>query len=146
VISEHPLSTLVPVENAAMADRTVIQWDKDDLDATGLMKVDCLALGMLTAIRKCLAMLKQHGLHEGRMDAIPPKDAKTYDMICAADTIGVFQIESRAQMAMLPRMQPRTFYDLVIEVAIVRPGPIQGDMVHPIWSGAGSCANRDRTR
>jgi error-prone DNA polymerase len=142
VISEHPLSTLVPVENAAMADRTVIQWDKDDLDATGLMKVDCLALGMLTAIRKCLAMLKQHGLHEGRMDAIPPKDAKTFDMICAADTIGVFQIESRAQMAMLPRMQPRTFYDLVIEVAIVRPGPIQGDMVHPIWSGAGSCANR----
>ena len=131
VISEHPLSTLVPVENAAMADRTVIQWDKDDLDATGLMKVDCLALGMLTAIRKCLAMLKQHGLHEGRMDAIPDEDGPTYDMICAADTIGVFQIESRAQMAMLPRLQPREFYDLVIEVAIVRPGPIQGDMVHP---------------
>jgi len=131
VISEHPLSTLVPVENAAMAGRTVIQWDKDDLDATGLMKVDCLALGMLTAIRKCLAMLQQHGLHEGRMDAIPDEDGPTYDMICAAETIGVFQIESRAQMAMLPRMQPRTFYDLVIEVAIVRPGPIQGDMVHP---------------
>jgi error-prone DNA polymerase len=146
VISEHPLSTLVPVENAAMADRTVIQWDKDDLDATGLMKVDCLALGMLTAIRKCLAMLKQHGLHEGRMDAIPPKDAKTFDMICAADTIGVFQIESRAQMAMLPRMQPRTFYDLVIEVAIVRPARSRATWCIPIWSGAGSCANRDRTR
>ncbi len=131
VISEHPLSTLVPVENAAMADRTVIQWDKDDLDATGLMKVDCLALGMLTAIRKCLAMLQQHGLHSGRMDTIPDGDTPTYDMISAADTIGVFQIESRAQMAMLPRMQPRNFYDLVIEVAIVRPGPIQGDMVHP---------------
>ncbi|KAG1191146.1 hypothetical protein G6F57_019848 [Rhizopus arrhizus] len=89
VISEHPLSTLVPVENAAMADRTVIQWDKDDLDATGLMKVDCLALGMLTAIRKCLAMLQQHGLHSGRMDAIPDEDTPTYDMISAADTIGV---------------------------------------------------------
>ena len=148
VISEHPLSTLVPVENAAMADRTVIQWDKDDLDATGLMKVDCLALGMLTAIRKCLAMLKQHGLHEGRMDAIPDEDGPTYDMICAADTIGVFQIESRAQMAMLPRLQPREFYDLVIEVAIVRPGPIQGDMVHPylerrrILREQGGCAER----
>ena len=131
VISEHPLSTLVPVENAAMADRTVIQWDKDDLDATGLMKVDCLALGMLTAVRKCLAMLHAHGAPKMSMAQVPPDDTATYDMICRADTLGVFQIESRAQMAMLPRMQPRCFYDLVIEVAIVRPGPIQGDMVHP---------------
>ncbi|OEZ00415.1 MULTISPECIES: error-prone DNA polymerase [Stenotrophomonas] len=131
VISEHPLSTLVPVENAAMADRTVIQWDKDDLDATGLMKVDCLALGMLTAVRKCLAMLHAHGAPAMGMADIPADDTATYDMICRADTLGVFQIESRAQMAMLPRMQPRCFYDLVIEVAIVRPGPIQGDMVHP---------------
>lgn len=131
VISEHPLSTLVPVENAAMADRTVIQWDKDDLDATGLMKVDCLALGMLTAVRKCLAMLHAHGAPKMGMADIPSGDGPTYDMICRADTLGVFQIESRAQMAMLPRMQPRCFYDLVIEVAIVRPGPIQGDMVHP---------------
>ncbi|WNH47216.1 error-prone DNA polymerase [Stenotrophomonas aracearum] len=131
VISEYPLSSLVPVENAAMADRTVIQWDKDDLDATGLMKVDCLALGMLTAVRKCLAMLHAHGAPAMGMADIPADDTATYDMICRADTLGVFQIESRAQMAMLPRMQPRCFYDLVIEVAIVRPGPIQGDMVHP---------------
>ncbi|WP_314104552.1 error-prone DNA polymerase [uncultured Stenotrophomonas sp.] len=136
VISEHPLSTLVPVENAAMAERTVIQWDKDDLDATGLMKVDCLALGMLTAVRKCLAMLYEQGVRgaDGQplsMARLPAGDGPTYDMICRADTLGVFQIESRAQMAMLPRMQPRCFYDLVIEVAIVRPGPIQGDMVHP---------------
>ncbi len=136
VISEHPLSSLVPVENAAMDNRTVIQWDKDDLDATGLMKVDCLALGMLTAVRKCLAVLQGRGVRttEGEvltMARLPADDVPTYDMICRADTLGVFQIESRAQMAMLPRMQPRCFYDLVIEVAIVRPGPIQGDMVHP---------------
>ncbi|WP_312320575.1 error-prone DNA polymerase [Stenotrophomonas sp.] len=136
VISEHPLSTLVPVENAAMDNRTVIQWDKDDLDATGLMKVDCLALGMLTAVRKCLAVLQGRGVRDVddqvlSMARIPADDVPTYDMICRADTLGVFQIESRAQMAMLPRMQPRCFYDLVIEVAIVRPGPIQGDMVHP---------------
>lgn len=136
VISEHPLSTLVPVENAAMDNRTVIQWDKDDLDATGLMKVDCLALGMLTAVRKCLAVLEGRGVRTDQgevltMARLPADDVPTYDMICRADTLGVFQIESRAQMAMLPRMQPRCFYDLVIEVAIVRPGPIQGDMVHP---------------
>ncbi|WP_313460220.1 error-prone DNA polymerase [Stenotrophomonas sp.] len=136
VISEHPLSTLVPVENAAMNHRTVIQWDKDDLDATGLMKVDCLALGMLTAVRKCLAVLQGRGVRTAAgevltMARLPADDVPTYDMICRADTLGVFQIESRAQMAMLPRMQPRCFYDLVIEVAIVRPGPIQGDMVHP---------------
>ena len=131
VISECPLSTLVPVENAAMDDRTVIQWDKDDLDTLGLLKVDCLALGMLTAVRKTLEMLKRTGRHDLTMATIPAEDAATYAMIGKADTLGVFQIESRAQMAMLPRLQPKCFYDLVIEVAIVRPGPIQGDMVHP---------------
>ena len=131
VISEHPLSTLVPVENAAMQDRTVIQWDKDDLDTLGLFKIDCLALGMLSAVRKCFELLRLHELGDFSMASIPADDAATYDMIGQADTIGVFQIESRAQMAMLPRLKPRCFYDLVIEVAIVRPGPIQGDMVHP---------------
>ncbi|MBK1679048.1 error-prone DNA polymerase [Rhodocyclus tenuis] len=125
VLSRGPLSRLVPVENAAMPERTVIQWDKDDLDAVGLLKVDVLALGMLSAIRRALALVGM------RMDEIPPEDPATYEMICAADTVGVFQIESRAQMAMLPRLKPRQFYDLVIEVALVRPGPIQGDMVHP---------------
>jgi len=131
VISEYPLHTLVPVENAAMDGRTVIQWDKDDLDTLGLMKVDCLALGMLTAVRKCLDMLRATGRHDLTMSTIPADDTATYDMIGKADTVGVFQIESRAQMAMLPRLRPKNFYDLVIEVAIVRPGPIQGDMVHP---------------
>ena len=125
VISRGPLSRLVPVENAAMPERTVIQWDKDDLDALGLLKVDVLALGMLSAIRRALDLVGR------RMQDIPPEDPAVYDMICAADTIGVFQIESRAQMAMLPRLKPRNYYDLVIEVALVRPGPIQGDMVHP---------------
>ncbi len=131
VISEHPLHTLVPVENAAMPDRTVIQWDKDDLDALGLLKVDCLALGMLTAIRKTLDVLRRSGRRDLSIATIPAEDAATYEMIGRADTVGVFQIESRAQMAMLPRLKPQNFYDLVIEVAIVRPGPIQGDMVHP---------------
>ncbi|WP_363796914.1 error-prone DNA polymerase [Lysobacter firmicutimachus] len=133
VISERPLHTLVPVENAAMDGRTVVQWDKDDLDAMGLLKVDCLALGMLTAIRKTFAMLKSQGVGELSMSAINAggDDKAVYDMICEADTIGVFQIESRAQMSMLPRLRPRNFYDLVIEIAIVRPGPIQGDMVNP---------------
>ena len=131
VISEHPLHTLVPVENAAMDGRTVIQWDKDDLDVLGLLKVDCLALGMLTAVRKTLDMLRDTGAGHYTMATIPQEDKPTYAMISAADTVGVFQIESRAQMAMLPRLKPRCFYDLVIEVAIVRPGPIQGDMVHP---------------
>lgn len=132
VISEHPLSTLVPVENTAMDDRTVIQWNKDDLDVLGLLKVDCLALGMLTAVRKTFALLAESGRRSGlTMANIPQEDEPTYAMISRADTIGVFQIESRAQMAMLPRMRPEKFYDLVIEVAIVRPGPIQGDMVHP---------------
>jgi error-prone DNA polymerase len=131
VISEHPLSTLVPVENAAMDGRTVIQWDKDDLDVMRMLKVDCLALGMLTAVRKTLALLHEHGRGDYSIDSIPQDDPATYDMISRADTVGVFQIESRAQMAMLPRLKPACYYDLVIEVAIVRPGPIQGDMVHP---------------
>ncbi|KGM56319.1 DNA polymerase [Lysobacter daejeonensis GH1-9] len=131
VISEHPLSTLVPVENAAMDDRTVIQWDKNDLDTMKLMKVDCLALGMLTAIRKTLDLLRRHDRGDYTLATLPAEDKATYDMISRGDTVGVFQIESRAQMAMLPRLRPQCFYDLVIEVAIVRPGPIQGDMVHP---------------
>ncbi|HVX04000.1 MAG TPA: error-prone DNA polymerase, partial [Rhodanobacteraceae bacterium] len=131
VMSEHPLSTLVPVENAAMEGRTVIQWDKDDLDVLGLLKVDCLALGMLTAIRKTFDLLRASGRRDMTLADIPSEDPAVYEMVGRADTIGVFQIESRAQMAMLPRLQPKCFYDLVIEVAIVRPGPIQGDMVHP---------------
>jgi len=131
VISEHPLHTLVPVENAAMADRTIIQWDKDDLETMKLLKVDCLALGMLTCLRKCFDLLRKHKDIPLDLASIPPRDGPTYDMIRKAETIGVFQIESRAQMSMLPRLKPATFYDLVIEVAIVRPGPIQGGMVHP---------------
>jgi len=131
VISEQPLDSLVPVENAAMADRTIIQWDKDDLDAVGLLKVDILALGMLSAIRRCFDLLRRHRHLDLSLATIPAEDSQTYDMIGHADTVGVFQIESRAQMSMLPRLKPRTFYDLVIEVAIVRPGPIQGGMVHP---------------
>lgn len=131
VISERPLHELVPVENAAMPDRTIIQWDKDDLDALGLLKVDVLALGILSAIRRALAMVsKRHG-KTFEMQDVPAEDSATYDMICRAETTGVFQIESRAQMSMLPRLRPRNFYDLVIEVAIIRPGPIQGGMVHP---------------
>ena len=142
VISEAPLASLVPVENAAMADRTVIQWDKEDLETLGMLKVDCLALGMLSAIHRCLDLIRgQSQVPECvtlALDSdpisladIPPEDPATYAMIQQADTVGVFQIESRAQMAMLPRLKPACFYDLVIEVAIVRPGPIQGNMVHP---------------
>lgn len=131
VISEKALSTLVPVENAAMPDRTIIQWDKDDLDALGLLKVDVLALGMLTCIRRCFDLLEPLRGFRWQLATLPQEDAETYAMIQKADTIGVFQIESRAQMSMLPRLKPRTFYDLVIQVAIVRPGPIQGKMVHP---------------
>ncbi len=131
VISDAPLATLVPVENAAMAERTIIQWDKDDLDSLGLLKVDCLALGMLTCIRKCLDLLRRQRGLDLTLATIPAEDPATYAMLARADTIGVFQIESRAQMTMLPRLKPKCFYDLVIEVAIVRPGPIQGDMVHP---------------
>jgi len=131
VLTKGSLSRMVPIENAAMPDRTVIQWDKDDIDALGLLKVDVLALGMLTAIRKSLDFIGQRKGHAFAMQDIPAEDQTTYDMICQADTVGVFQIESRAQMSMLPRLRPRCFYDLVIEVAIVRPGPIQGGMVHP---------------
>jgi error-prone DNA polymerase len=140
VLTQDKLTRLVPVENAAMADRSVIQWEKDDLEAMGLMKVDVLALGMLSAIRRCLDL--RNGLRGGAwaLHHIPQEDPATYDLICQADTVGVFQIESRAQMSMLPRLQPRVFYDLVIEVAIVRPGPIQGGMVHPYLKA------RDRVR
>lgn len=131
VISDAPLSELVPVENAAMPDRTIIQWDKDDLDTMRLLKVDCLALGMLSCVRRCLDLLRAHRGQDYSMATLPAEDPATYRMIQRADTIGVFQIESRAQMAMLPRHRPENFYDLVIQVAIVRPGPIQGDMVHP---------------
>src|SRR5260221_2712038 len=131
VISGEPLHELVPIENAAMPERTVIQWDKDDLETLGLLKVDVLALGMLTAIRKALALIQAHGGWPGGVQDIPAEDRSTYDMICRGETTGVFQIESRAQMSMLPRLRPRSFYDLVIEVAIIRPGPIQGGMVHP---------------
>ena len=130
-MTRGPLCELVPIENAAMENRTVIQWNKDDLDELGVLKVDCLSLGMLTAIRKCLQMIEQHAGVEYCLATIPKEDPAVYDMICKADTMGVFQIESRAQMSMLPRLRPRCFYDLVIEVAIVRPGPIQSQMVHP---------------
>ena len=131
VITRSPISTLVPVENASMADRTVIQWDKEDIESLGLLKVDILALGMLSAIRKTLQLVHHYCPAIKSISDIPKDDAATYKMLQAADTIGVFQIESRAQMSMLPRLKPKTFYDLVIQVAIVRPGPIQGDMVHP---------------
>ncbi|MCE0914142.1 error-prone DNA polymerase [Pseudomonas sp. NMI760_13] len=131
VICEQPLDRLVPVENAAMAERTVIQWDKDDLDMVGLLKVDVLALGMLSALRRCFDLIARHRGREYTLATLPKEDPATYAMIGRAETMGVFQIESRAQMAMLPRLKPVKFYDLVIEVAIVRPGPIQGDMVHP---------------
>jgi error-prone DNA polymerase len=155
VITEGPLCELVPIENAAMPDRTIIEWDKDDIDAMGMLKIDVLALGMLTAIRKAIALINDWALlhphtieqpqrHRGTENAqralcefplqfhtIPPEDPAVYDMLCKADSVGVFQVESRAQMTMLPRLAPRCYYDLVIEVAIVRPGPIQGGMVHP---------------
>ena len=131
VISRGPLSRLVPIENAAMEDRTVIQWDKDDLEDLGLLKVDVLGLGMLSAIRRSFELIRGFYGREYTMTSLPAEDPAVYDMICEADTVGVFQIESRAQMVMLPRLRPRCYYDLVIEVAIVRPGPIQGDMVHP---------------
>jgi len=131
VLTQGPLTRLVPVENAAMPERSIVQWDKDDLDATGLLKVDVLALGMLSAIRRCLELVSTRRGQPFLMQDIPAEDPATFDMICRADTVGVFQIESRAQMSMLPRLKPRCFYDLVIEVAIVRPGPIQGGMVHP---------------
>ena len=131
VLTQGPLTRIVPVENAAMPERSIIQWDKDDLDAVGLLKVDVLALGMLSAIHRCLDLIGQQRGTPLRLQDIPAEDPATYDMVCRADTVGVFQIESRAQMSMLPRLKPRCFYDLVVQVAIVRPGPIQGGMVHP---------------
>ena len=131
VIARDSVETLVPVENAAMAQRTVIQWDKDDLESLGLLKVDVLALGMLTAIRKTFDLVAGYRGRRWTLASVPAEDPAVYQMVQQADTVGVFQIESRAQMAMLPRMRPACFYDLVIEVAIVRPGPIQGGMVHP---------------
>jgi error-prone DNA polymerase len=131
VISEGLLEELVPIENATMADRTVVQWDKDDLNDLGLLKVDLLALGMLSALHRAFRLIEQHRGQSYTLGSVPPEDPEVYKMIQRADTVGVFQIESRAQMSMLPRLKPKVFYDLVIEVAIVRPGPIQGDMVHP---------------
>ncbi len=131
VMTRGPLCELVPIENAAMEGRTVIEWDKDDLDELGILKVDCLSLGMLSAIRKCFALVHEHTGRRLSLASVPEEDPKVYEMIVEADTMGVFQIESRAQMSMLPRLKPRNFYDLVIEVALVRPGPIQGNMVHP---------------
>jgi error-prone DNA polymerase len=131
LLTQDRLDTYVPIGNAAMDDRTFIEWDKDDVDALRMMKVDVLALGMLTCIRKCFDLIAQHKGTRYELATIPPKEERVYDMLCRGESLGVFQVESRAQMNMLPRLKPRTFYDLVIEVAIVRPGPIQGDMVHP---------------
>jgi DNA-directed DNA polymerase III PolC len=131
IMTEGRLDELCPIENATMEDRTVIPWDKDDIDSLGILKVDVLALGMLTCIRKAFGLITQHHGIDYNLATLPPEDPKVYDMLCRADSLGVFQVESRAQMNFLPRMRPRTFYDLVIEVAIIRPGPIQGDMVHP---------------
>jgi len=131
ILTERPLTETVPVGNGAMADRTFIEWDKDDIDELGILKIDVLALGMLTCIRKCFDLVEQHHGERWELATIPPEEPAVYDMLCRGDSLGVFQVESRAQMNMLPRLKPRCFYDLVIEVAIVRPGPIQGDMVHP---------------
>jgi len=121
----------VPIGNGAMPERSFIEWDKDDIDALDIFKVDILALGMLSCIAKCFDLIEAHHGEVFELATVPPDDTATYDMLCKGDSLGVFQVESRAQMAMLPKLRPRVFYDLVIEVAIVRPGPIQGDMVHP---------------
>jgi error-prone DNA polymerase len=131
VLARRRLDELVPIGNAAMEDRTFVEWDKDDVDELGLMKVDVLALGMLTCIRKSFDLMREHEIADWGLNDVPREDPKVYDMLCNGDSIGVFQVESRAQINMLPRLKPREFYDLVIQVAIVRPGPIQGDMVHP---------------
>ncbi len=131
ILTQGPLTETVPIGNGAMPERSFIEWDKDDIDALGILKVDVLALGMLTCIRKCLDLLRQHHGKDLTLATVPREDPAVYDMLCKGDSLGVFQVESRAQMNMLPRLRPREFYDLVIEVAIVRPGPIQGDMVHP---------------
>ena len=131
IITEGRLDELVPIENASMEGRTVICWDKDDIDSLGILKIDILSLGMLTCLRKSFDLIYQHLGQNFDLSTLPTEEPQVYDMLCRADSIGVFQVESRAQMNFLPRMRPRCFYDLVIEVAIVRPGPIQGDMVHP---------------
>ncbi len=131
ILTERPLTETVPVGNGAMEDRTFIEWDKDDIDELGILKIDVLALGMLTCIRKCFDLVAKHHAERWELATIPAEEPAVYDMLCRGDSLGVFQVESRAQMNMLPRLKPRCFYDLVIEVAIVRPGPIQGDMVHP---------------
>jgi error-prone DNA polymerase len=131
VLTEDRLDDLVPIEPAAMVNRQVIEWDKDDIDALRFMKVDVLGLGMLGCMRRAFDLLRNHKKKDLDLATIPPEDPATYAMIRKADTLGTFQIESRAQMSMLPRLKPKTFYDIVIQVAIVRPGPIQGDMVHP---------------
>jgi error-prone DNA polymerase len=131
ILTERPLTETVPIGNGAMDDRTFIEWDKDDIDELGILKIDVLALGMLTCIRKCFDLIEQHHGERFELATVPQEVPEVYDMLCEGDSLGVFQVESRAQMNMLPRLRPRCFYDLVIEVAIVRPGPIQGDMVHP---------------
>ena len=131
LLGHEPVHDIVPIENATMEDRTVIQWDKDDLEDLGLFKVDLLGLGALTMLDIAFQLLREHRNEDWNMASIPEGDEPTYDMICKGDTVGTFQIESRAQMAMLPRLKPRNYYDLVIEVSIVRPGPISGGMVHP---------------
>jgi error-prone DNA polymerase len=131
ILTERPLTETVPIGNGAMEDRTFIEWDKDDIDELGILKIDVLALGMLTCIRKCFDLIEQHHGEQWELATVPQEVPEVYDMLCRGDSLGVFQVESRAQMNMLPRLKPRCFYDLVIEVAIVRPGPIQGDMVHP---------------
>ena len=131
VITRGPLEEMIPIGNAAMDDRTFVEWDKDDLDALGILKIDVLALGMLTCIAKCFSLIEKHYGRKLDLADVPHADAATYEMLCQGNSLGVFQVESRAQMSMLPKLKPRMFFDLVIEVAIVRPGPIQGDMVHP---------------
>ena len=131
ILTERPLTETVPIGNGAMDDRTFIEWDKDDIEELGILKIDVLALGMLTCIRKCFDLIEQHHGERFELATVPQEVPEVYDMLCRGDSLGVFQVESRAQMNMLPRLKPRRFYDLVIEVAIVRPGPIQGDMVHP---------------
>ena len=131
ILTERPLTETVPIGNGAMDDRTFIEWDKDDIEELGILKIDVLALGMLTCIRKCFDLVELHHGERWELATVPQEVRQVYDMLCRGDSLGVFQVESRAQMNMLPRLKPRRFYDLVIEVAIVRPGPIQGDMVHP---------------
>jgi error-prone DNA polymerase len=131
VLTEQPLSEIVPIEPASMQDRTVIQWEKDDVESMGLVKIDLLGLGMLTLIQECLRCIRQTRAHTVDLADLDYADQAVYDDLCRADTIGVFQVESRAQMNTLPRLKPRCFYDLVVEVALIRPGPIQGEMVHP---------------